>query len=154
MHTSSTTTHSVEGQEPDERGQARERLRFVRFSFTRTQTAYCTAEVEVEWAAGERFIGKADGIASPLGDFRLTALATLDALDRFSDGAMHFDLVGVKTLRAFDATVVIVSVSYGQGAARQRLLGCHLSDDDVLRSTVLATLQATNRALGNHVARR
>jgi hypothetical protein len=131
----------------------RERLRFIRFAVSRTPTAHCTAQVEVEWQEGVRFVGKAEGVSSSLGDLRLAALATLNALEQFADGAMRFELIGVKTLRAFDATVAIVSVAYVTDAGRTRLLGCHLADEDPLGSTVFATLQATNRVLGNYITR-
>lgn len=132
----------------------RERLRLIRFAVSRTPTAHCTAQVELEWQEGARFVGKAEGVSSSLGDLRLAALATLYAIETFADGAMRFELIGVKTLRAFDATVAIVSVAYVTDGGRQRLLGCHLADEDPLGSTVLATLQATNRVLGNYIARR
>jgi hypothetical protein len=63
--------------------------------------------------------------------------------------------VGVKTMRAFDANIVIVSVlaTHG-GGPQQRLLGCHLAEDDPLRSAVVAVLHATNRVLGNFIATR
>jgi hypothetical protein len=57
-------------------------------------------------------------------------------------------------MRAFDANVVIVSVLSSRGDGERRLLGCHLADEDLLRGTVIATLQATNRVLGNYIARR
>ena len=95
-----------------------------------------------------RFQGRAEGIASPAGDLRLAAEATLRAISQFSKGAISFEVIGVKALRAFDANVVIVSVLARRQGTEQRLLGCHLADEDSLRSAVLATLQATNRIMG------
>jgi hypothetical protein len=126
----------------------RERLRFAAFSFRRTPAAYCTADVELEWTDGERFAGRAEGVASPYSDLRLAAEATLRAITAFARGEISFELVGVKALRAFDANVVIVSILARRPEGTQRLLGCHLADEDSLRSAVLATLQATNRILG------
>jgi hypothetical protein len=134
--------------------QKRERLRFTRFSFTRTPTAHCTAEVELEWVNEQKIIGRASGVASPVGDLRLASDATLRAVETFSNGALQFELIGVKTMRAFDSTVVIVSVLYTRADSPQRLLGVHLADEDPLRSAVVATLQATNRLLGNYIATR
>lgn len=135
----------------------RERLRFTRFKFERTPTARCSAEVELEYEPGDSVIGRAEGIATPLGDVRLAAEATLRAIEQFTAGALRFDLLGVKQMRAFDANVVIVSVvcTSGDEASRERrLLGCHLAGDDSLRGAVIATLQATNRLLGNAIATR
>jgi hypothetical protein len=126
----------------------RERLRFTAFDFKRSPSAYCTADVELEWVDGERFHGRAEGIASPTGDLRLSSEATLRAIQLFAKGAITFELIGVKALRAFDANVVIVSVLARRSGGEQRLMGCHLADEDSLRSAVLATLQATNRILG------
>lgn len=132
----------------------RERLRFTRFLFERSRTARCRAEVELEYEPGESVVGVAEGIATPLGDARLAAEATLRAIEDFSRGALQLELLGVKQMRAFDANVVIVSVVSHRGDGERRLLGCHLADEDLLRATVVATLQATNRVLGDLIARR
>ncbi|MCC6772646.1 MAG: hypothetical protein IT360_15740 [Gemmatimonadaceae bacterium] len=138
-------------------GGRRERLRFTRFAFQRSPTARCCAEVELEYQPGDAVVGRAEGIATPLGDVRLAAEATLRAIEQFIQGSLRFDLLGVKQMRAFDANVVIVSILCIDQTGREserRLLGCHLADDDVLRGTVIATLQATNRLLGNAIATR
>jgi len=135
----------------------RERLRFTRFAFERTPTAHCSAEVELEYQPGDIVVGRAEGVAAPLGDLRLAAEATLRAIESFSNGTLHFELLGVKQMRAFDANVVIVSVICASNDPRsreRRLLGCHLAGEDPLRGAVIATLQATNRMLGNAIATR
>lgn len=133
----------------------RERLRFTNFVFHRAPSGTCKSEVELEWMEGERVVGKADGVTSTLGDLRVAADAALRAIEQFSDGTLRFELVGVKTMRAFDANIVIVSVLATQGGGpQQRLLGCHLAEDDPLRSAVVAVLHATNRVLGNFIATR
>ncbi len=132
----------------------RSRLRFTGFLFERTPSARCTAIVDLEWTPGETIRGRAEGIASPLGDLRVVAEATLRAIECFAQGHVTLELVGVKTMRAFDANVVMVSVLARGPEGERRLLGCHLSDDDLQRGTVIATLQATNRALGNSIATR
>ncbi len=132
-----------------EAAERRERLRFASFSFKRAQSAYCTALVELEWQEGRRFVGKAEGVSNPFSDLRLAAEATLRAVAEFTHPTMTFELLGVKALRAFDANVVIVSVLARRGAGAEiRLLGCHLTGDDLLRGAALATLQATNRIVG------
>jgi hypothetical protein len=133
----------------------RERLRFTNFVFHRAPSGTCRSEVELEWLEGERVTGKAEGVTSTLGDLRVAADAALRAIERFSDGTLRFELVGVKTMRAFDANIVIVSVIGAHGGGpQQRLLGCHLAEDDPLRSAVVAVLHATNRVLGNFIATR
>lgn len=135
----------------------RERLRFVRFAFDRSPTAHCCAEVELEYQPGDSVVGRAEGVATSLGDVRLAAEATLRAIETFTRGTLRFDLLGVKQMRAFDANVVIVSVLCIDPSGREqdrRLLGCHLADADLLKGAVVATLQATNRLLGNAIATR
>jgi hypothetical protein len=132
----------------------RERLRFSNFKFTRAPSGGCRAEVELEWHNGSRYSGRAEGVTSALGDLRVAAEATLKAIEQFSGDLLAFELIGVKTMRAFDANIIIVSVMVARGDTPQRLLGCHLVDDDPLRTAVVAVLHATNRMLGNYISTR
>jgi hypothetical protein len=131
----------------------RERLRFGGFDLNRTPSGQCSAEVRLEWLDGVSVVGKASGHTSPMGDHRIAAEATLRALEQFSGTSLKFELVGVKAVRAFDANVVIVAIHVVRGEGPKRLLGVHLAETDPMRSTVLAVLNATNRLLGNFIAR-
>jgi hypothetical protein len=141
------------GQTTTEEGR-RSRLRFTGFEFDRTPTGRCSAMVELEWVPGESGVGRAEGVASQLGDLRVVAEATIHALDHFLRGTATVELLGIKTMRAFDASIVMVSVLATTNDGQRRLLGCHLCEDDPLRGAVIATLQATNRVLGNAIATR
>lgn len=132
----------------------RERLRFVDFSFTRLPSGSCTAEVALEWHDGVRVLGRSSGQSSPLGDLRLSAEAALRALEEFADGALHFELIGVKLVRAFDENLVIVSIVERGDKSHGRLIGCFLAPNDANRGAALAVLNATNRVLGNYLATR
>jgi hypothetical protein len=132
----------------------RERLRFTGFSYTRSPSGQVTCEVSLEWAPGEPVIGRAQGQASPAGDARLGAEAAIRALEAFTEGAIRFELVGVKVVRAFDANVVIASLIQRGDAGPDRLLGCFLADGDMVRGAALAVLNATNRVLGNYISTR
>jgi len=123
------------------------RLRFAGFSFQRQPSGQGTAEVILEWHDGARYLGRAEGISSSWADLRLTAEATLRAIAEFTKERGGFELVGVKSLRAFDANVVMVSVVGNRAGKPTQLLGCRIAEGDLLRSAVLATLQATNRLL-------
>jgi hypothetical protein len=131
----------------------RGRLRFTDFQFRRASDGRCTAEVELEWSEGQKVRGTSSGQSSPTVDLRVAAEATLRAIEAFSEGRMAFDLIGAKSVRAFDANVVIVSVENRREGPR-RLLGSALVEDDPRRGAVLAILGATNRVLGNFVATR
>lgn len=127
----------------------RERLRFVGFAFERLPNGRCRAEVTLELGPGERWIGRADGVASEAGELRCAAEATLRAIEQSVLGHASFDLLGVKAVRAFDTVVLIVSVvSRGDGVTH-RLVGSFLADHDIARGAAVAVLNATNRLLGN-----
>lgn len=129
-----------------ERTGPRARLRDFRFS--RTQAAICTAEVELEAPDGRRVVGRGRGAAIPTGEVRAAAEATLAALALLApEGALPLELAGVKSLRAFDETIVIVAITADRAGEPARLLGCVLAGGDVARGAVLATLNATNRVL-------
>src|SRR4051812_35962879 len=131
----------------------RERLRFADFTFTRTPSGQCSAEVTLEWE-GQTFVGRSIGQSSPLGDFRVSAEAALHALEDFAKESMHFELLGIKHVRAFDSNLLIVSVSLREDAQLTRLVGCYLAETDTRRGAAMAVLNATNRVLGNYIATR
>jgi hypothetical protein len=131
----------------------RERLRFTDFRFQRTTDGRCTAEVELEWLDGVKVCGTASGQSSATVDLRVAADAALRAIERFSDNVLQFELVGVKSIRAFDANVIIVSIA-NKGTGPARLLGSCLVENDPVRGAVVAVLSATNRMLGNFIATR
>lgn len=131
----------------------RERLRFAEFNFTRTPSGQCSAEVALEWD-GAMFVGKSGGQSSPLGDLRIAAEATLRALADFAKEGMHFELIGVKHIRAFDANLLIASVAVREAGQLSRLAGCYLAETDTKRGAAMAVLNATNRVLGNYIAMR
>jgi hypothetical protein len=128
----------------------RERLKFADFSFTRTNSGQCSAEVVLEWD-GALYTGRAIGQSSPLGDFRVAAEAALHALDEFVKNGMQFELLGVKHVRAFDSNLLIVSVSVREDERISRLVGCFLAETDTRRGAAMAVLNATNRVLGNYL---
>jgi len=64
---------------------------------------------------------------------------------------MTFELLGVKAVRAFDATVVIVSLATHGDQGAQRVVGSYLTESDPARGAALAVLNATNRLLGNRL---
>ncbi len=132
----------------------RERLRFADFRFSRTPDGRCSAQVGLDWTDGSRASGSASGQSSPMVDLRVAAEATLRALDAYTSNTYGFELIGVKAVRAFDANIIIVSVSLKQGPGPQRLLGACLVEEDLVRGSALAVLNATNRVLGNFFATR
>lgn len=131
-----------------------ERLRFEDFAFQRLPNGRCRAKVVLSWSDGRQFTGESEGIISQAGELRCCAEATVRALERAVQPTLGFELLGVKSMRAFDATVVIVSLSVRQEARWSRLVGAYLTEGEAARGAAVAVLNATNRILGNFFATR
>jgi hypothetical protein len=127
-----------------------ERLRFAEFVLDRLPNGRCRAKVGLTWRDSEAFTGESEGLASQAGELRCAAQACVNALGQAVQGGMTFELLGVKAVRAFDATVVIVSLSTN-AEGDQRVVGSVLTEDDPARAAALAVLNATNRILGNRL---
>jgi hypothetical protein len=128
-----------------------ERLRFAEFTMDRLPNGRCRAHVGLTWKDSEQFAGECEGLASQAGELRCAAQACVNALAQAVQGGMGFELLGVKAVRAFDATVVIVSLAaHGEGSGH-RVVGSYLTEDDAARGAALAVLNATNRILGNRL---
>jgi hypothetical protein len=125
------------------------RLRLVALRAQRFPSGQCRAEVELQRQDGEIVLGVRDGPAIALGDLRIVAEATIEALHRATRSELRFELLGVKTVRAFDETVVLAHIGVVAGRAPVRLVGAAMGNTDLTRATVLSVLNATNRILGN-----
>jgi hypothetical protein len=130
-----------------------ERLRFQEFSFQRLASGHCRARVVLSWSDGRQFVGESEGVNSQAGELRCSASAAIRALERASQPTLTFEVLGVKAVRAFDATVIIVSLSARTEQSASRLVGSYLTENDAPRGAALAVLNATNRILGNNLAR-
>lgn len=128
-----------------------ERLRFAEFVLDRLPNGRCRAKVGLTWKDSEAFAGESEGLCSQAGELRCAAQACVQALSQAVQGGMVFELLGVKSVRAFDATVVIVSLSTNAEGTDQRVVGSVLTEQDAARAAALAVLNATNRILGNRL---
>jgi hypothetical protein len=86
-----------------------------------------------------------EGTACPGGDLRLAALATLAALAQVAGGTCAFELIGVKPVRAFDATVIMVAAFATRDGVVTRIVGAAVVDGDPLIATARAACHAANR---------
>jgi hypothetical protein len=129
----------------------RERLKFLDFEFVKHADGQCQSRVMLERKPGEVYEGESKVLGSEAGELRCAAQAATDALQKAVGEQVTFELLGVKAVRAFDAMVIIVSLSCHNGAPSTRLVGSCLSDADQHRCAALAVLNATNRMLGNTV---
>jgi hypothetical protein len=128
-----------------------ERLRFAEFVLDRLANGRCRAKVGLTWRDSEAFTGESEGLASQAGELRCAAQACVHALAQAVPEGVVFELLGVKAVRAFDATVVIVSLSTNGEGSDQRVVGSVLTELDPARAAALAVLKATNRILGNRL---
>jgi hypothetical protein len=128
-----------------------ERLRFAEFVLDRLPNGRCRARVGLTWKDSEQFSGENEGLGSQAGELRCAAEACVQALSQAVQGEMSFELLGVKAVRAFDATVVIVSLAVQAEGRGHRVVGSYLTETDAPRGAALAVLNATNRILGNRL---
>jgi hypothetical protein len=130
-----------------------DRLRFAQFVNTQLPDGHCRIRVELTHPERGAHTGECDGLGSETGVLRCSAQACVDALGGAVGGVLSFELLGVKAVRAFDATVVIVAllVDDASGQAPRRVVGSCLTEDDPPRAASLAVLNATNRLLGNRL---
>jgi hypothetical protein len=128
-----------------------DRLRFAEFTLDRLPNGRCRARVGLTWKESEQFTGESEGLASQAGELRTAAEACVRALTEAVQGDMGFELLGVKAVRAFDATVVIVSLAVQGDGSGHRVVGSYLTENDTARGAALAVLNATNRILGNRL---
>ena len=133
------------------------RIRFVEARTRKAPSGQCHADVELERLDGGRVVGSRSGQSSAVGPLRIAAEATIEALHLAVGDGERFELVGVKTVRAFDQTVVLVLLITRTARGLVRLVGAAVGDSaddaDVSRAAVLAVLNASNRVLsGNRPA--
>lgn len=124
--------------------QPEERVRFEEFRLRRFPNGDCEARVTLGWRDLPPVTGESRGHGSEPGELRAAAQATLNALSEVVRGTA-FELLGVKAVKAFDASVVIVSVAVTGQEAGPRLVGSSLTEAELPRGAALAVLNATNR---------
>jgi hypothetical protein len=125
---------------------SRERPRFARFRLARLADGRCRARVALQWEHRGRFVGEAEALGAASGELRCAAQACLNALAKGLPD-LAFDILGVKSLRAFDANIVLVSLAVRGSPSAPRLVGSCLAGDNLGRAAAIAVLQATNRVI-------
>ena len=129
--------------------QSSQRLRFVSLETEKTPEGPQRATVTLELPPDRRFVGTADCPETPTGGLRCAAEATIDALGgAMGDSGATIELIGARSVKAFNATVVIVALSAHRKDETRRLVGSYLAEKDVERGAAIAVLNATNRFLG------
>jgi hypothetical protein len=131
--------------------QAAARIRFIEARTRDLMSAHCAVEVELERVDGRRVVGTRSGQPSAIGAIRIAAEAAVEALHLAVAMDQRFELVGVKSVRAFDQTVVLVLLTTRGPHGVVRLVGAAVGESadagDVTRAAVLSVLNASNRVL-------
>lgn len=125
------------------------RVRFLSARLERPAVGRALASVALEWE-GKVFEDELEGEGGTVSELRLAALATLRSLEAVLSGALRFHLVGIKTVLAFDAHLVVVLLRVEDGGTGA-LVGTALAGESPERAATRAVLNATNRILGNYL---
>jgi hypothetical protein len=123
------------------------RARFISLDVHYRNSGQATATAVLEWN-GDRHQGESAAEASPAGELRASAMATLGALEEVVGDTGVFNLIGVKELRVFDHDLVAVLL-YSPRLPDRRMIGLSIITESRYRSAALAVLNATNRAVGS-----
>jgi len=129
----------------------RHRVRFIRAERFIEAENHTRIRVTLEWHE-RSIIGEAVGEAGELIENRTAAIAALNALDTLVEEDLDIRVVGVKTVRAFDADVMVVSL-LKSGPPAQQLVGAVANPPDGRSAAATAVLNALNRILGNYTLR-
>ena len=133
----------------------RERVKLVDAQLAHGADTRAHAEVALEWRAVE-YRGKAEAVGHGATDLRVCAEAALHALHELLGGRLHFRLIGVRSVKAFDDSVAIVALDVQDHeliSGDRRLIGtASATDHGLAQGVARAVLNATNRVLGNFLA--
>ncbi len=146
----------------------RERIQLLKVELVVTQSGGSEVTVHLGTPSGATFTGHGAGLGHREGTMRATVEATLRALAPLCGDRLHLSLRGTRSLRAFDALLVIVALNArtGPGGAGRppfdppgdrrgseaptiyRLIGTVAApEEDLVRGTVMAVLDAANRVV-------
>ena len=97
------------------------------------------------WDEEDTYVGTSQGTSSRVGSCKCAAEATIGALEAAADNRVSLELVGLRTVKAFDSTIVIAClVSLSEDRVLPFLGACLAKDGHVSRYATLAVLDATN----------
>jgi hypothetical protein len=97
---------------------------------------------------GTEYVGNSSGPASQTGRLRLVALATLDAVSRYTDATISFALEDVAILKLGREKVAVSCIALVSGVGEQTFSGSAMVRQNDNDSVVRATLDAINRRMG------
>lgn len=126
------------------------RIRFEGLDVQRAGGRF-TARVSLRWYDGRVASGRGEDQDTEIGAMRAVAAATAGALEQAVEDRVRLRLVGVKTVSAFDAVLVVVALSSRLDDHEQQLVGSCVIKEDLEHAAARAVLSATNRLLGSNL---
>jgi hypothetical protein len=120
------------------------RVRFVAARAERQPGSRVRVSVEVAFE-GQSHVAEAEGIGTETIEIRLAALATLDAIRQVTD-TPPFRFVGIKSMHAFDADVILVALRDPEMEGT-RYIGAVPVRTTHVAAAAAAVMDATNRVL-------
>ena len=84
-----------------------ERIRLKNFRL-RHDGGRCEARVVLGWGEEDTYVGTSQDTSSKIGSCKCAAEATIGALEAATDHRVPLELVGLRTVKAFDSAIVIV----------------------------------------------
>ena len=118
-------------------------VRFLSAAINNTAPDRCVVKVEVR-APNQTCSGTAEGGSDEAGQLHSAALATNEALRALGHKVELDDVAALSILGDWCVAVRVIAEHEGE---RRRLMGFCVAGNDVLKATVLAVLNATNRFL-------
>ena len=129
-----------------------QRLKFLSVELENIGSETVRTTVELRARASRSVNGTAECPATKGAELRCAALATVDAVcNGVGTSKSDMQFLGVRSVKAFDATVVIVALAVRFEDGMRRLVGAYLAESDQVRGAAIAVLNATNRYLGTTV---
>lgn len=128
------------------------RFRITTVEPTRHRGSSVEITVRLEGTQGTHEASR-QGVGGEQVELRMASLATLDAVHEAVGRTGWIQFLGIKTVRAFDREIVLVSVRSKDEPALH-LVGAVPHEDDRHRTAAAATLDAVNRLLERELQER
>lgn len=123
------------------------RIRFEALDLQRRPGSKVSAKVTLAWNPDKQVAGEAEDDDSEIGQLRCAAAATARALESAVADRVKLNVMGIRTIQAFDAVIVVVLLSGRFSSHTQRVLGSALITGRPVHAAARAVLSATNRLL-------
>lgn len=124
------------------------RIRFEGLDLQRRRDSKIACKVTLAWSADKQVVGEAEDDDSEIGQLRCAAAATTNALEFAVDERVKLSIMGIRTIQAFDAIIVVVLLAGRFSSHTQRVVGSALITGRPVHAAARAVLSATNRLLG------